>query len=616
MSNLPQSPTPPPPVSKRNQLWTRLSLILAASGIICIFLWQEANLVDSHTSLLSPGSVDQSPREEDQPELNPKHGLLFGQRQGHRLAHMQARATPASELGEFLEFNQSLILPEFRDLPMMEVEAEYFRFRDRFGLIDTGFTDEQILQALQRLVDIYAKANVRIRIRPKEALSFVDLSDERAKAYWYYVDYPKGDLLSKERRERKELMTKVIGKRLISLFDRVYFKDRNGLLDWITGFPNERTRWEQRNVVGIFPVYFFYYMNGAGETNCMRFRAGDCSKPKLVQSIQEFTPNETVQTMCYHMEVGTINSAHRTTKERPVVRKWEKFEFNLDMAIRLIAHEFGHALKLQHVTGKACIPLKTWSDGNLMNQVRQMALEGTECNGVGWPWKTVEATKLLAWQCHAIRRNLYADLRPTPIATGELRVGKSIEVLGRRTLAGNRVGKEEIYAFVGQHIIDWSGQGRLKRVSWKSGSRLTKPIRISVGGFEGEKGWVEAASMVVNPHQLGAHLHQEHVVDLPLAVGQLVALFGEEDLQPDSHTHDNAGELLIKDQAWELHKREMVHETVDQVLNRADLGRILPKRAPLHKNVFVQTQSNALPSQWDTVVSTEWMLMLDVVTQG
>lgn len=591
---------------------------MAASGIICIFLWQEANLVDSHSSSFSLGSLDQSPMEEDPPELNPKHGLLFGQRQGHRLAHVQARAAAASELGEFLEFNQSLILPEFRNLPLMEVEAEYFRFRDRFGLIDTGFTDEQILHALQRLVDIYAAANVRIRIRPREALSYVDLSDERAKAYWYYVDYPKGDLLSKERRERKELMTKVIGKRLISLFDRVYFKDRNGLLDWITGFPNERTRWEQRNVVGIFPVYFFYYMNGAGETNCMRFRAGDCSKPKTVQSIQAFTaPNETVQTMCYHMEVGTINSERRTTKERPVVRKWERFEFNLDMAVRLIAHEFGHALKLQHVTGKACVPLKAWSEGNLMNQVRQMALEGTECNGVGWPWKAVEATKLLAWQCHAIRKNLNADLRPPPVAAGELRVGKSIEVLGRRALAGSRVGKEEIYAFVGPRGLG-QAEGRLKRVSWKSGSALTKPIRVSVGAWseDGGGGWVEAASAVVHPHQLGAHLHQEHVVDLPLAAGQIVGLFGEEDLQPDSHTHDNAPELLIKDQAWELHKREMVHETVDQVLNRADLGRMLPKRAPLLRDVLVQTQPNAPPDQWDTVVSSEWILMVDVATQG
>lgn len=525
-----------------------------------------------------------------------RDGRIFGKRHQHRTAHAAARESGKEE---FLEFDPNLVLPQFRDLPILEVEAEYFRFRDKYGLIDTGFTDDEIIYALQRLVNIYAKANVRIRIRPKEALAYVDLSDDRAKAYWYYVDFPKGDLLSPAKRARKEIMEREIGKDLIAMFDRVYSKDRNGLLDWVLGFPLERTRWEQRNVVALYPVYFYYYMNGGGETNCMRFRAGDCSRPKQIQNVE----GGNLKTMCYHFQQQ--RNSENEVEDHAAVRPWEKQPFTLDMAVRLIAHEMGHALKLQHPTGK-CVELKKWSEGNLMNQVRKMTLQGEECTKVGFPDKTVNATVLWPVQCEAVRNNIHADLRQTPVLPQQQRLGNTLETLARV------MGKDDdplpvIFGFMAQ-TIDFPRNGTVKRVSWKSANRLDQPIKISIGSFDPSNNmWIETASQLVEPHSKGAHLHQEHEVDLPIVPGLFVAVLGQEDLAPETQAFDNPHDYLIKDLSAHLHKREVVHLMIDKVINAVDAGRIPIKRARIVRGMLRMTPQQ----EWKPLTTTDWIINVD-----
>lgn len=106
-----------------------------------------------------------------------KKGEAVGKRNQYRSAHEQARFEGQQD--DFLPFNQTLVASSVKNAPRLEVEVEYFRFRDEFGLIDTGWDDHTVITALQSLVDIWAQANIWLKIRKSEALAFVNLSRQR-----------------------------------------------------------------------------------------------------------------------------------------------------------------------------------------------------------------------------------------------------------------------------------------------------------------------------------------------------------------------------------------------------------------------------------------------------
>jgi hypothetical protein len=194
---------------------------------------------------------------------------------------------------DLIPFNESRVAEFARHLPRLEAEVEYFRFEDELGLIDTGWTDEQVTLALTTLVDIWAQANIRIRMRLREALQRVRLSRKRSLAwvrmraqksrlttghrYWYYVDYPRGEHPETSfRYARRAKMEQIIGKGFVERL-RALDQERQGLFDWIVGWPEERTPWENEHVPGLFPTFYYFFMNGGGERGSVRFRSGDCS---------------------------------------------------------------------------------------------------------------------------------------------------------------------------------------------------------------------------------------------------------------------------------------------------------------------------------------------------
>jgi hypothetical protein len=93
----------------------------------------------------------------------PPGQLTFGPRHGHRLAHIWARnesAFPSNQDDEFLRFDPKLVHPEFQNTPIIHAEASFFRFDDAFGLINTGWSDAEVLEALQQLINIYAQGKL------------------------------------------------------------------------------------------------------------------------------------------------------------------------------------------------------------------------------------------------------------------------------------------------------------------------------------------------------------------------------------------------------------------------------------------------------------------------
>jgi hypothetical protein len=461
---------------------------------------------------------------------------------------------------------------------------------------------------MQKLVNIYAQANVRIRINKKAALARIRLSSERAKAYWFYVDYPKGSSLSEERLKRKELMNEKIGMRLIKLFERID-RERGSLLDWIFGWPEERSPWENENVIGMFPSYFYYFMNGGGETGCMRFRTGDCKFPKLIQG----TDNEF--TYCYHMQVGIVSSKDIKT-EVPIVRSWERYNFTTDMGIRLVAHEMGHAMSLQHYTGR-CVSFDSWEQGNLMSQVRQITVGELPCRSVGYPGKAVLSTRLTDDQIITIRQNLRNDLRETPTRVDCVRVGKTVESIPNKCEV-----PQPILGFFAS-AIPIPSDGIVQRIRWKSKVSF-KPgdrAKISVGQFS-DKTWQESNFEMVELHSLGSFIHQEHDLDLRARKGDFIGLFIQEDpsinqtlimskgLAPQGHAYDAPDDLLTSDIIANIPEARRRHPFLNKVVTEIDANTIYPevaKRSKLNP-VTVMTKEGWILFQ----KCSEWIINYDL----
>jgi len=548
----------------------------------------------------------------------------FGVRHGHRLAHVEARRRPRppsskprrklanpvveDDEDELLPFNSNLVRERFRSTPRVEMEAEYFRFEDDFGLIDTGWSDDEVLFALQRLVDIYAQANIRIRLRRSEALARVRLSRERSLAYWFYVDYPKRHLTnSTQRQQRKALMNRIIGKELVSLFEALD-TERQGLFDFIVGWPEERTPWENANVVGMYPTFYYFYMNGGGEEGCMRFRTGDCNTPKTIRGVE----NDALNVYCYRMDVRRGEDRGRT-EEIPIVRSWEGYNFTADMAIRLVAHEMGHAMKLKH-PNRGCVQVSNWEQGNLMTQVMMLAGARQVCRVTGWPHLAAKATFLTDDQIATARDNVKRDLRETRPVSGSSRVGKTTEV--RPTPCKSPRGSP-IIGFVAS-TLPVPESGTITRVRWKSGRTFDSKdrIKISVGRMDRGSTWRETRSEIVRPHSLGSHVHQEHDVTISVEKGDLVAILlmktrDEEGLMPESHYYSDPDALAV-DVVGEIPYSKRDHPTINHVISVIDKNALYPSVVPRAAAVEGSTIRTTEEGWTSSEGCAEWIFNYDL----
>ncbi len=325
-----------------------------------------------------------------------------------------AIADPGDDL---LEFKEHLVHLSVRNTTRLEFELLFVQFVDDFGLIDLGWSDKEILEALQYVVDIWAQANIRMRIRKRESLQKVKLSRERSLGYLYYLNSPhlfsqldarvmdqikngktfgannslalaaNGDEVSVkmtlERIEFQTLMEKEMGKELynkITLLakgDRTLIKNiRGGLYDWIIGWPAMLSPWRVHFGTTLFATHDYYFMNGGGTHGIVRHRTSSCDYGEKARFITfASNPSKRFRVRCWNF-LGSTRDASNKADNPAIVRGWERKKFSPKDAGRLIAHEIGHSFGLKHVQQGGCKRYQKWQDAHLMMQVRSIAVEG------------------------------------------------------------------------------------------------------------------------------------------------------------------------------------------------------------------------------------------------
>lgn len=119
------------------------------------------------------------------------------------------------------------------------------------------------------------------------------------------------------------------------------------------GFQVDRPAWEFANTLSVFPVPFYHDMNGRGSTHWMDvvFRTSSCFENRM------------------HVNWG---GDKLPVQCRWGTRKWERHEYTKTEFARMVAHEIGHCLGLEHFQPRCHV----FSDrGNLMQQQRVFALD-------------------------------------------------------------------------------------------------------------------------------------------------------------------------------------------------------------------------------------------------
>jgi hypothetical protein len=281
------------------------------------------------------------------------------------------------------------------------------------------------------------------------------------------------------------------------------------------------------------------------------------------------------------------------------------------MAVRLVAHEMGHAMKLTH-PNSGCYQVRNWESTNLMSQVISLAPIGRTCRATGWPSRAARATYLSDDQINMAREALNKDLRETGIVDGATRVGKTTEVVAGFCDFGDHVLK----GFAASSLPA-PRDGTVLRVRWKSALAFTAQdrIKVSVGTFDYKKNtWSESAKEIVTPHSLGEFVHQEHDVEIPILEGQFVALVlmsKRGAMVPQTHLFSDA-EALSVDVVGEVPMRKREHPTINQVMSAIDSNTIYPgvtPRANPVSNALVLTTGN----RWISVQTcAEWIFNYDL----
>lgn len=199
-----------------------------------------------------------------------------------------------------------LVLPSDPDggrssLEPMYVELDYWRMVDEFGLIDTGWSDAEVIDLLQRVVDIWwAEARILLRVRRLDALNRVLLPRANGLAYAAYLEYtPPGfnfsdphevhpmhrrdwfeggfpELVRERRARLRRELNGVFGVPLgDALLDPTVRPETLGR--FVTCWPLCATPWAVLNTLAVFPFSNFAYMNGrGGRYNGIRMRARHC----------------------------------------------------------------------------------------------------------------------------------------------------------------------------------------------------------------------------------------------------------------------------------------------------------------------------------------------------
>ena len=96
---------------------------------------------------------------------------------------------------EYLKFKAELVSSEFQNKPMLVYDLLLVRSADKFGLINDGYSVEEMRNIMQGVVDIFAAGNIYIRVALDEIQQIRQVSRMRSVAYATYVEGPDSEEL-------------------------------------------------------------------------------------------------------------------------------------------------------------------------------------------------------------------------------------------------------------------------------------------------------------------------------------------------------------------------------------------------------------------------------------
>lgn len=363
---------------------------------------------------------------------------------------------------EFLPFPEEMVDDLYKKEPKLIYDVDLIRMSDDFGLIDDNYTVEELSDIFTKVIEIYAKANIYIRMPKEDLLNIHKLTRIKSLQYLAYVEGPDfgeytdfienknshglGQNLQEYNKWYYKEWKKVINRKipLIESFVRSFrslkksywvkqksdFK-RN-FLDWIIGFPHLLTPWQIMHSTPMFPLYSVHIMNGECRAGKIVGRTSSCWNTKKV-IIDKANNNQFIKNMTCRGYIHQIQSRYKMKKGEVFVRDTEKRLMYGAGAARMWAHEIGHSLSLHHPSNE-CNEAEKWEDNQLMMQQRYVGVKGIGCPET----PTDDQAKGVAWtqkQINIIRKFIMdKDIKQSRTIPNGITIGDSTEQLGARSI--------------------------------------------------------------------------------------------------------------------------------------------------------------------------------------
>ncbi|GBG31191.1 Hypothetical Protein FCC1311_074122 [Hondaea fermentalgiana] len=424
--------------------------------------------------------------------------------------------------GAILPFDESLVLPKWREEPRLVYDVTVIRLRDAFRLIDDEVSLQDWEDIFSRVITIYARYNIYLRVSRTELANAHMLDDKRSLDYLAYVEGPDlaevttiGSTQPQVSLARADVQfshwvtaryKKLYGlqvlesasklpkglKALMASTDKYNFQ-RN-MLEWIVGYPMRVPPWNLVNSSPIFPVFYFHMRNGECFAGRIFGRTGSCyerRKPIIDPDTGAFLRNAT----CRRFE-----NALKTRAARPVQRRvHEKVRMRGDTAARMLAHELGHNFG-EHHPSDSCALSETWEKGNLMHQLRYVGIASRRVCPDAPLLEQSRATSLSAEQVTRMREAIQkVDIKPSGTVPGGITVGRSTMQLGSASKPLADVFRQSRRAYIAaefeltrkapcslhQHIVVLNllpapKAGRVARVRWMPAHPYTKAAIVEI----------------------------------------------------------------------------------------------------------------------------------------
>jgi len=525
----------------------------------------------------------------------------------------------------FLAFRPEHILAEFKNSERLIYDISVIRLADNFNLINDDLTFAEIEEAMQQVVDIFAQANIYVRVSRDQLMAQINLSRGRSLVYMSYVEGPDLAEIVEARRnqtaryhktERERYMT-WHRKQMLDVFPvqtieqmvrgskaaliapgQTIAKEemRSDILDWVLGFPSLLTPWDILNSAAVFPVSYLHKPQRAfgskahvvvGTQSCDR----SVSLPKTVYRGRLAT--------CKGFESSLVKRASSDTAHN-FTGPLAALKFDAEMIGRSIAHELGQTLGLSYHDSE-CTQFDHLEEGFLRLPPELVTTNSSSDCSAPITKEHFRATVLTPREASIARNYLkFRDIQPSPMLPRAVRIGESTLQIGSMSPylfdrvkpkfagAGKTALAQSTECLLPQTVVVLSrletpAVGYVKRLRWlpkrfKSGDFTMEVLVVQVKRRLDEDTEFEVLRRTsVQVSNSGAqHTHIE--VDLPdnllLEPGQFLALSASDDIDIDTKVFAG-GDALYADVVGAFsHSNRTIFDPLARI---AEVASIYPK---------------------------------------